>query len=223
MTSQEEVFDSPKGWVARHVRRYVETDGKSGHRWSGVHTLLLTTRGRRSGKLRRTALIYGRDGDRYLVVASSGGAKNHPSWYLNLRENSDVEVQVGGDRFAARALTASAEDRPRLWGLMAAIWPEYDRYQARTERDIPVVVLERLAVPSEAYASREPASSPGSGAGLSTSPSGTAFASPSGDPSDASPSGTPVSWSARCCFRARRRSSRSANFLAFLAFRCRFP
>lgn len=146
MTPEEEVFDSPRGWVARHIRRYVETDGREGHRWRGVHTLLLTTRGRRSGKLRRTALIYGRDGDRYLVVASQGGAKRHPSWYLNLDENPEVEVQVGADKCAARALTSTAEEKPRLWRLMASIWPDYDRYQAETERDIPVVILERLAV-----------------------------------------------------------------------------
>jgi len=74
----EDVFDSPTLWVAEHVRRYVESDGESGHRWSGVNTLLLTTRGRKSGRLRRTALIYGEDGDRYLVVGSRGGADQHP-------------------------------------------------------------------------------------------------------------------------------------------------
>ncbi|MGH2554466.1 MAG: nitroreductase family deazaflavin-dependent oxidoreductase [Actinomycetota bacterium] len=145
MTPQEEVFDSPTGWVARHIRGYVETDGRKGHRWNGVPTLLLTTRGRKTGKLRRTALIYGRDGDRFLVVASQGGAKNHPSWYLNLVANPEVEVQVGDDNFTARALTATAKEKPRLWRLMATIWPDYDRYQAKCERDIPVVVLERLA------------------------------------------------------------------------------
>jgi deazaflavin-dependent oxidoreductase (nitroreductase family) len=145
MAPQEEVFDSPTRWVAQHVRGYVETDGRKGHRWwGGVHTLLLTTRGRRTGKLRRTALIYGRDGDRYLVVASRGGADKHPSWYLNLAANPDVEGQVGADKFTARALTATARQKPRLWGLMASIWPEYDRYQAKSKRDIPVVVLERL-------------------------------------------------------------------------------
>lgn len=141
----EEVFDSPRGWVSRHIRRYVETDGRKGHRWSGVNTLLLTTRGRKSGKLRRTALIYGRDGDRYLVVASNGGAKKHPSWYLNLAENSEVEVQVGADKFTARAHTATAKEKPRLWRLMISIWPEYEGYQARSKRVIPIVVLERPA------------------------------------------------------------------------------
>jgi hypothetical protein len=78
------VTDSPTGWVAKHIRRYVESDGKKGHRWSGVDTLLVTTRGRTTGKLRRTALIYGEDRGRYIVVASNGGAKTHPHWYRNL-------------------------------------------------------------------------------------------------------------------------------------------
>jgi deazaflavin-dependent oxidoreductase (nitroreductase family) len=144
MNPEEEVFDSPTGWVARHVRGYVETDGGKGHRRSGVNTLLLTTRGRTSGKLRRTALIYGEDGDRYLVVASKGGAKKHPSWYVNLVEHPEVQVQVGGDRFPAHARTATAEEKPRLWRVMTSIWPEYDRYQSKTDREIPVVILERL-------------------------------------------------------------------------------
>ena len=145
MTPQEEVVDSPVGWVAQHIRGYVDSDGEKGHHWRGVNTLLLTTTGRKSGKLRRTALIYGRDGDRYVVVASKGGAKNHPEWYLNLVESPGVEVQVGSETFKARARTASPEDKPELWRLMTSIWPEYDSYQAKTKRDIPVVVLERLA------------------------------------------------------------------------------
>jgi deazaflavin-dependent oxidoreductase (nitroreductase family) len=144
MASQEEILDSPTGWVARHVRRYVETDGRSGHKWNRTQTLLLVTRGRKSGRLRRTALIYGRDGDRYLLVASNGGARNHPFWYLNLTAHPEVQVQVGADRFTARARTASAEEKPRLWRLMTAVWPDYDRYQKRTSRDIPVVILERV-------------------------------------------------------------------------------
>lgn len=138
----EEVLDSPRGWVARHIRRYVESGGRSGHKWYGMQTLLLTTRGRRTGKLRRTALIYGRHGDRYLVVASNGGAKRHPSWYLNLVENPEVGLQVGSDTFGARARTAAADEKPRLWRLMASIYREYDRYQEKTSRDIPVVILE---------------------------------------------------------------------------------
>jgi len=143
MAPQEEITDSPTGWVAEHVDRYVETDGREGHEWRGVPTLLLTTRGRKSGKLRRTALIYGKDGEeRYLLVASKGGAPEHPSWYLNLTEHPEVEVQVGADKFAARARTAAAQEKPRLWQVMASIWPDYDGYQKKTGRDIPVVIVE---------------------------------------------------------------------------------
>jgi deazaflavin-dependent oxidoreductase (nitroreductase family) len=138
----QEVFDSPTGWVARHVRSYVETEGKKGHLYHGMPTLLLTTRGRRSGKLRRTALIYGREGDRYVLVASNAGATHHPAWYLNLIEHPDVELQVGPDRFAARA--ATAEEKPRLWGLMLSIFARYDAYQKRASRDIPVVIMEHV-------------------------------------------------------------------------------
>ncbi len=143
MGTQDEIFDSPTGWVAQHIREYVETDGRSGHMWRGVPTLLLTTRGRKSGLRRRTALIYGKDGDNYVVVASRGGHSKHPAWYLNLVENPMVEVQVGPDKFSARAHTASAEEKARLWTLMVSVWPTYDDYQARTEREIPVVVLAR--------------------------------------------------------------------------------
>jgi deazaflavin-dependent oxidoreductase (nitroreductase family) len=144
MTTQEEVFDSPTGWVADHIRNYVESDGRNGHRWNGVDTLLLTTHGRRSGKLRRTALIYGRDGDRYVVVGSYGGAAKHPTWFLNLRAEPEVEVQVGAAKFQARAVAATGEERSRLWHLMTSIWSQYDQYQAKTAREIPVVAIERL-------------------------------------------------------------------------------
>lgn len=137
----EQVYDSPTGWVADHIKRYVETDGRSGHEWKGAPTLLLTTRGRKSGKRRRTALIYGKDGDNYIIVASRGGHQNHPAWYLNLRENPEVEVQVGADNFTAVAHTAGDEDKARLWPLMTSIWPAYNDYQAKTERTIPVVIL----------------------------------------------------------------------------------
>ncbi|MCC6454868.1 MAG: nitroreductase family deazaflavin-dependent oxidoreductase [Caldilineaceae bacterium] len=143
MSLQEEPFDSPTDWVREHIRGYIATDGKEGHIWKGVTTLLLTTIGRRSGKPRRTALIYGRDGDRYIIVASKGGAEEHPNWYRNLTDHPEVEVQVLDDRFHARARTATAEERPRLWDLMAEIWPAYNDYQKKTSRTIPVVILER--------------------------------------------------------------------------------
>jgi deazaflavin-dependent oxidoreductase (nitroreductase family) len=132
-------------WVAEHVRGYVESGGERGHEWNGVQTLLLTTRGRKSGKLRRTALIYGRDDEAYVVVASLGGAPKHPQWYLNLTEHPEVTVQVGAETFPARARTATPEEKPRLWQQMASIWPSYDDYQAKTTREIPVVVLERVS------------------------------------------------------------------------------
>ncbi len=128
-----------------HVERYRQTDGEDGHEWRpGVYTLILTTKGRRSGQPRPTPLIYGtHDGD-YLVVASKGGSDEPPAWYRNLSDDPDVEVQVEGDRFRAPARTAEAEEKPDLWRRMAEIWPAYDEYQQRTDRDIPVVVLERV-------------------------------------------------------------------------------
>ena len=141
--AEEQVIDSPRGWVADHIREYVETDGAKGHHWRGVTTLLLTTRGRRSGQLRRTALIYGCDGDNYLIVASRGGAAKHPLWYENLVADPNVRVQVEAGKFSARARTASPGEKRRLWPVMTAIWPAYDEYQAKTARDIPVVILER--------------------------------------------------------------------------------
>lgn len=135
----------PPGWQQEHARRYLATGGQDGHIWEGVTTLLLTTTGRRSGQSRTTPLIYGRDGERYVVVASRGGAPAHPAWYDNLVAQPEVHVQVLADRFTARARTATPAERPTLWKTMAAIWPPYDEYQARTTREIPVVVLERGA------------------------------------------------------------------------------
>jgi deazaflavin-dependent oxidoreductase (nitroreductase family) len=127
-----------------HVKRYIETDGAEGHDWQGVTTLILTTTGRRSGDSRSTPLIYGTHGDDHLVVASKGGTPEQPAWYLNLVEQPAVQVQVRGERFSAKARTATAEEKPALWEMMAGIWPQYDEYQRKTDRDIPVVVLERV-------------------------------------------------------------------------------
>ncbi len=145
MTDLSNPVDPPAGWQRDHVERYVATDGAEGHLWNGVHTLLLTTKGRRSGEPRRTPLIYGRDGDRYLVVASKGGSPEHPLWYRNLLADPTVAVQVGAEKFTARARTATPEEKRRLWPVMAGIWPAYDEYQTKTDRDIPVVVLEPAA------------------------------------------------------------------------------
>ncbi|MEH0974306.1 nitroreductase family deazaflavin-dependent oxidoreductase [Micromonospora sp. CPCC 205546] len=139
----ETIEDSPVDWVASHVRRYVATDGADGGKYHGYDALLITTRGRRSGTLRRTALIYGRDGDRHLLVASNGGAARHPNWYLNLCAEPQVEVQVGAEKFRGTARTATAEERPRLWQAMTEVFPTYARYQKETDREIPVVIVER--------------------------------------------------------------------------------
>ena len=144
MADQEEVIDSSVGWVAKHVRRYIETDGKEGYHYNGMPTLLLTTRGRKSRKLYRTALAYGQDGDRYLLVASNGGADEDPSWYRNLAANPEVELQVKADKFTARARTASPEEKPPLWQIMLKVLPRYDQYQKKARRDIPLVILERI-------------------------------------------------------------------------------
>src|SRR3954469_20079967 len=127
-----------------HVRRYRETDGEEGHDWQGTTTLLLTTTGRKSGEERTTPLIYQPAGDgAYAIVASKGGADQPPAWYLNLEAEPAVGVQVKGDRFKARARTAGPDEKPELWRTMTATWPAYDEYQKKTEREIPVVVLER--------------------------------------------------------------------------------
>lgn len=138
-----DVFDSPTGWVNQHIQEYIETDGKKGHNWRGTTTLLLTTQGRKSGKWRRTALIYGNDGVDYVVVASRGGHDDHPAWYLNLEANPEVRVQVGAEKFTAQARTATPEEKARLWPIMLEKWPAYDDYQQKTDRDIPVVILKR--------------------------------------------------------------------------------
>lgn len=133
-----------------HLRRYVESDGKDGHMWDStpvggpgpIPTLLLTTIGRRSGKPIVMPLIYGEADGNYVVVASKGGAPQHPGWYLNLAAQPQVEVQVLAKRFRAKARTSTGTERARLWEKMATIYPPYNDYQKKTEREIPVVVLE---------------------------------------------------------------------------------
>jgi deazaflavin-dependent oxidoreductase (nitroreductase family) len=126
-----------------HVRRYQETDGAEGHEWNGTEVLILTTTGRTSGEPRSTPLIYREHNGAYLVVASHGGADIAPNWYRNLRADPHVKVQVLADRFDAVARDATPEEKPALWRKMAEVWPAYDDYQRKTDRQIPVVVLER--------------------------------------------------------------------------------
>jgi proline iminopeptidase len=129
-----------------HVKRYRETGGEVGHIWKkGSKTLLLTTKGRKSGQPRTTPLIYENADDKYVIVASKGGAPEDPGWYENLSKDPQVELQVKDEVFPARAHTAEGEERERLWKLAAQQWPDYDEYQKKTDREIPVVVLERSA------------------------------------------------------------------------------
>ena len=128
-----------------HVERYRETDGEEGHIWRNGSTVgLLTTKGRKSGEERTTPLIYGKHGDDPIVVASKGGTDEPPAWYLNLQENPEAEYQILGDRFKVRARDATPEEKPDLWKQMADQWPDYDEYQTKTDREIPVVILERV-------------------------------------------------------------------------------
>jgi deazaflavin-dependent oxidoreductase (nitroreductase family) len=139
-------------WIRDHIRRYLESDGADGHMWDStvaggsgpIATLLLTTTGRRSGKALTLPLIYGETENGYAIVASKGGAPSHPAWYLNLAAHPEVEVQVEAKRFRAKARTAAGAERSALWDQMVGIYAPYTAYQERTEREIPVVVLEPL-------------------------------------------------------------------------------
>lgn len=142
-TDLDHPTDPPGDWQRQHLHEYLATGGARGHHWQGTTTLLLTTRGRRTGKARRTPLIYGRHEDAYLVVASKGGSPEHPQWYLNLSADPRVRVQVGDEVFDAVARTATPEEKARLWPVMTVQWPAYDDYQKKTDRDIPLVILTR--------------------------------------------------------------------------------
>jgi deazaflavin-dependent oxidoreductase (nitroreductase family) len=127
-----------------HIDRYRETDGEEGYHWrNGTTILILTTKGRRSGEQRDNALIFRDYGDAYLVVASKGGDDRAPDWYVNLQADPEVQVQIKGERFTARARTATPEEKPAMWARMVEAWPDYEEYQKKTDREIPVVVLER--------------------------------------------------------------------------------
>lgn len=128
---------------AEHVNRYRETGGEVGHIWKrGAKVLLLTTKGRKSGEPRTTPLIYERVGDAYVIVASKGGAPEDPGWYRNIAKTPEVELQVLDEVFPAHAHVADGDERERLWKVAAKQWPDYDQYAKKTDREIPVVVLE---------------------------------------------------------------------------------
>src|SRR5262245_21717616 len=124
-----------------HVRQYEATGGKVGHDWNGTTCLILHTTGRKSGETRKYPLIYGRDGDNYVLVASKGGAPGDPGWYKNLVAHPDVRIQVRDKVLSVRARTGTPADKRRVWPIMTKQWPDYDKYQAGTKRDIPVVLL----------------------------------------------------------------------------------
>ena len=124
-----------------HVFLYRASGGRIGGRFKAAPVLLLTTTGRKSGKRRTTPLLYGEDAGRYVIVASVGGAPKHPAWYLNLRADAAAAIQVGGRTHAVRAATATPEERARLWTVMTRIYAPYDDYQAKTSREIPLVIL----------------------------------------------------------------------------------
>ncbi|GAA2123383.1 nitroreductase family deazaflavin-dependent oxidoreductase [Streptomyces synnematoformans] len=136
--------DSQWDWVAEHARTYLASGGTEGHERDGLRTLVLATTGRRTGTPRRTCLIYGTSGDAFVVVASKGGAAENPAWFTNLVAEPSVGVQVGTRRFTARARVAAAEERGALWEQMAGIFPLYDEYAQKTDREIPVVLLTPL-------------------------------------------------------------------------------
>jgi deazaflavin-dependent oxidoreductase (nitroreductase family) len=126
-----------------HVRVYRETNGERGYIWNGAPILLFTSTGRKSGLPRTIAIIYTQVGDKYVIIASKGGSPTHPKWYLNIEDDPNVEFQIKGDKFKARARTAESPEREQLWAEAIKTWPNYDIYQSRTERRIPVVVIER--------------------------------------------------------------------------------
>lgn len=126
-----------------HVKRYRETNGETGYLWNGATACLLTTKGRKSGEDRTIAIIFTRVGDRYAIIASKGGSPTHPVWYLNVLADPQVKVQIKGEKFDGIARTAEGAERDELWAASLEQWPNYDVYQSRTDRKIPVVVVER--------------------------------------------------------------------------------
>lgn len=148
-------FSVPAGlpeFIQNHVRDYLETEGETGHMWDSsdvggnglVRTLLLVTVGRKSGRTQTLPIGYTKTEAGYVIVASKGGAPKHPAWYLNLVANPDVSVQVKSDRFEARARVAEGDDREVLWASIVEATPQFKEYQNGVERQIPVVVLERV-------------------------------------------------------------------------------
>jgi deazaflavin-dependent oxidoreductase (nitroreductase family) len=137
-----------QAYAIAHLHQYLETNGEEEYQggtetW-GMPSLILTTTGRRTGKPYSTPLYFGEHSGRYILVGSFGGSTAHPDWYLNLLDDPRVQVQIRAECFDARARPATADERPELWAFMAALYPNYDLYQSETEREIPVVIVERV-------------------------------------------------------------------------------
>lgn len=145
MPHDSAVRQSSSGWVAEQAALYEESGGTKGTTQIGIPCLLLDYVGRRSGDWHRTVLMYGEDGEDFLVVASNGGSETHPLWYLSLLENPGVRVRVLTERFEAEARTLSPEEKARVWPGLKEVWTGWDEYQQKTERDIPVIALRRVA------------------------------------------------------------------------------
>lgn len=135
--------DDDKLFGAEHVRVYRETHGARGYHWRGTTILLLTTTGRTSGEARTTPLIHVADGERWVVIASKGGAPEHPGWYKNLEADPQATIMVEAEEIPVTATTVEGDERDRLWSAMTEVWPDYDAYKAKTDREIPVVAFSR--------------------------------------------------------------------------------
>jgi len=154
MTEAKLAPNLPK-WMVDHSNLYLSSGGKEGHMYTAsfpgketrtVPSLMLTTTGRKSGQKFLFPLFYGKTGNSYFIIASKGGAPEHPGWYKNILANPEVEVQVGTEKKKVRARTASGAERATLWKQATAFWPSYDDYQKKVpDREIPVVVLDPVS------------------------------------------------------------------------------
>jgi deazaflavin-dependent oxidoreductase (nitroreductase family) len=132
-------------WAAKlHASVFRATGGRIGGRMVGSPVLLLVTTGRKSGQKRTTVLLYLEDGGRYVIVASNGGTAAHPVWWLNLQADPEATVEIGGHKIHVRATEARGEEKARLWQRLIRMYPSYEDYQKRTDREIPVVILEPI-------------------------------------------------------------------------------
>ena len=127
------------------IEEFRSNDGKVGGQFAGAPMILITHKGAKSGRTYTTPLVYTRDGDRVVIVASKAGAPDNPGWYHNLAANPTVTVEIGNEKFQARARVTSGEERERLFNAHAKLMPQFNEYQRKTTRRIPVVVLERIA------------------------------------------------------------------------------